>query len=312
MAERHPFTWWAAALIISISAAVTSNAFALLGLVALSIAIVALWHQDPAALRVFRGFCYFAMLALLIRLLFSAIFSNPFATDTLFTVPALELPLWTGGMTLGGAVTLTALTNALTEGLRMAAIIMAVGAASALTSPVKLLAKLPSALYEVGLSILIALTTVPALAADVARTREALILRGRKHSTLSAVASSFSPTLDSAVRRSVMLAASMESRGYGRHQLEVSKARRDLNSVSLLSLLVFGLLSITALMSVSFAKSFGNIAYVGLFVSFTALLITSMGLNQRTQYRPITWQVTDSTVVAVTLLIALIASGLIF
>lgn len=296
----HPYTWWTAALIISVGAAMAKQIWVLALVIALSVGAVLLASVDSHARRVFRGFCYFALIALVVRLCFAVLFGNPFARDVIFTLPTLQLPWWLGGVALGGDITSTALRTATTEGLRMGAIIIAIGAASALTPPVRLISKLPSALYEVGLSILIALTTVPALANDVARTQTALRLRGRTQSGLRAVTTSLAPTLDFAMRRSSTLAASMESRGYGSHRAGVSQLQRGIQSISLVLVLIFALLGIAALMSVSFQKSFGLLAILGLAIAGTAMVMSSRNLSQRTFYRPIVWQRTDSLIVVIT------------
>lgn len=304
----HPYTWWTAALVFSIGAAVANQIWVLLTLIGLCIAAVWVWHADQDSARVFRGFCYFALLALIVRLFFAVLFGNPFARDVLFTLPVLQLPNWFGGLSLGGEVTVTALKNAATEGLRMGAIIIAVGAASALTPPVRLLAKLPSALYEVGLSILIALTALPALANDVSRTQTALRLRGRSHTGLRAVTTSLAPTLDFAMRRSTVLAASMESRGYGKHKEGVSNLQRQTTSASLILVLIFALLGVAALMSVSFQKAFGSFALIGLIVATFFLGVSTRGLSKRTFYRAISWEQQDSLVVltTITLIVGLV------
>jgi energy-coupling factor transport system permease protein len=263
------------------------------------VGVVWVFHTDAHTTRVFRGFCYFAGLAVFIRLAFAALIGNSFATDVLFTLPELATPSWLGGLSLGGEVTATALNNALLEGLRMATIVLAIGAASALTSPVRVLSQLPSAVYEVGLTVLIALNTVPALAQDVARTQTALRLRGRKAAGLRALTSALAPTMDSSLRRSLAMASFMESRGYGRLLSQTSQLQRSAHSIATVSILVFLLLTISALMSVSFQKTFGHVALAGLALSVVALVITSMGLKSRSHYRPIRWGQQDSACLVV-------------
>jgi len=298
---NHPYTWWTAALVLSIGAAVTSSIWVLALLVMVVIGTVLAFHPDQDSLRAFKGFCYFAVIALGVRMVFALIIGNPFATDVLFTLPELATPTWLGGLTLGGEVTSTALINALLEGLRMAAIVLAVGAASSLTPPVKVLSKLPSAVYEVGLTVLIALNTVPSLAKDISRTQTALKLRGRKHSGLRALATALTPTMESSLRRSMALAAFMESRGYGRLLGEVTLFRRGVVSISTLMVLAFTALSLAALMSAGFQETFGAAALVGLVTAFVILIVASRGMKRRTEYRPVSWGSADLACVALAL-----------
>jgi len=89
----------------------------------------------------------------------------------------------------------------------------------------------------------------------------------------------------------------MESRGYGQHRSNINPNLQKLNAMSMIFLLVFGLLGLAALMSVSFQKSFGVPVFVGLFVALVVLIATSRGLSQRTFYRPIKWRGLDSLIV---------------
>ncbi|MDR0365349.1 MAG: energy-coupling factor transporter transmembrane protein EcfT, partial [Bifidobacteriaceae bacterium] len=81
-----------------------------------------------------------------------------------------------------------------------------------LASPKRTLAALPGALRQVGTAVVVALTVFPALALGVRRVRRAAELRGpQRHSVLRVIF----PVLADALDRSMSLAASLESRGYG-------------------------------------------------------------------------------------------------
>ncbi|MBO0517687.1 energy-coupling factor transporter transmembrane protein EcfT, partial [Streptomyces beijiangensis] len=60
-----------------------------------------------------------------------------------------------------------------------AALLICVGAATALANPARLLKSLPGALYEAGVAVVVAMTFAPNLVADVTRLRAARRLRGR-------------------------------------------------------------------------------------------------------------------------------------
>ena len=95
-------------------------------------------------------------------------------------------------------------------------IIICVGAANSLANPRKLLASLPPALYEVGTAVVIAFSLFPQLAESVQRVRRARRLRGDAGRGIRALRRIVVPVLEDALDRSVALAASMDSRGYGR------------------------------------------------------------------------------------------------
>lgn len=105
---------------------------------------------------------------------------------------------------------------ALYDALRLATLLICVGAANALASPARLLKSLPGALYEAGVAVVVAMTFAPNLVADVRRLRAARRLRGRPDRGLRGLFQVGLPVLEGALERSVALAAAMDARGYGR------------------------------------------------------------------------------------------------
>ena len=100
-------------------------------------------------------------------------------THTLVTLPEVPLPDWAQGVRIGGRVTAEGLVFALYDGLKLATLLICVGAANALANPARLLKSLPGALYEAGVAVVVAMTFAPNLVADVQRLRAARRLRGR-------------------------------------------------------------------------------------------------------------------------------------
>ena len=113
-------------------------------------------------------------------------------------------------------MTAESLLAGLYDGMRLAAVIICVGAANSLANPRRLLASLPSALYEVGTAVVIALSLFPQLAESVQRVRRARRLRGDPGRGIGALRRIVVPVLEDALERSLSLAASMDARGYGR------------------------------------------------------------------------------------------------
>ena len=103
---------------------------------------------------------------------------DPDTHESDIELPEIPLPDWAAGVTLLGPVMSEALLGGLYDGMRLAAIIICVGAANSLANPRRLLASLPPALYEVGTAVVIALSLFPQLAESVQRVRRARRLRG--------------------------------------------------------------------------------------------------------------------------------------
>jgi energy-coupling factor transport system permease protein len=172
--------------------------------------------------------------------------------------------------------------------MRLAAIIACVGAANSLASPSRLLKSVPAALYEVGVSVVVALTFAPQLVSDIGRVRTARRLRGRTTHGIRAIAGSTVPVFEGALERSVMLAAAMDSRGYGRTAGVRASARR-LSSALLLTGLVAACIGTYAMVAA------GSPAILGLPLLATGLVIAIVGIalaarrSVRTRYRPDPW-----------------------
>ena len=111
-----------------------------------------------------------------------------------------------------------------------------IGAANALASPRRLLRYVPATLYEVGTALVVALTYAPQLVDDARRVRAARRLRGRSGRGPRELARLAVPVLDSALERSLDLAASMESRGYGRSVHRDARSRRPATALTLVGL----------------------------------------------------------------------------
>ena len=95
----------------------------------------------------------------------------------LFTLPEIRLPEAAAGITLLGEVSAEALLAGFYDGLRLATMIVCVGAAAALANPKRLLAAMPPALYEVGTVLVVSVSVFPQLVEAVGRVRRAQALR---------------------------------------------------------------------------------------------------------------------------------------
>ncbi|MFC7467863.1 hypothetical protein ACFQVA_10240 [Actinomadura keratinilytica] len=118
--------------------------------------------------RSYGAFVKLGLVIIAIRLLFAMVLGSPVpGTHVLFTLPEVPLPEWARGVRLGGRVTAEGMLFALYDALRLATLLICVGAANALASPARLLKSLPGALYEAGVAVVVAMTFAPNLVADV-------------------------------------------------------------------------------------------------------------------------------------------------
>jgi energy-coupling factor transport system permease protein len=283
----HPGAWWLWALGLAAAASRTKNPVPLLLIVAVTALVVAARRGDAPWARSYAAFLKLALLVIVLRVVFQALLSSGSQGPTvLFTLPELPIPGSTG-IKLGGVVSLEAVLGAFYEGLQLATIIVAVGAANALGSARRLLRSVPGALYEVGVAVVIALTFAPQLVTDATRVRAAHRLRGQSGGVRS-LKRLVMPVLEGALERSVELAAAMDSRGYGRTSDAGHSARRAAGAFSLTGLLglsvgVYGLLSGT------------GADWMGMPMLVAGGLLSGLGIHLggrrtgRTTYRPDPW-----------------------
>jgi energy-coupling factor transport system permease protein len=219
---------------------------ALLATAALAVATACRGHSQWA--RTLRLYVILAVVVVVIRVAFRLVFG---AVGAGSGPVALDLPRWSlpGGMlVLFGPVTWDGLYLGLRDGMRLATLILAVGAANVLASPKRVLAALPGALRQVGAAVVVALTVFPSLALTYRRVRRAVALRGPAPTRRGAVLRVVFPVLADALDRSLALAASLESRGYGATARVVSPAQRAARAAggcATLALCAWGALAVT-------------------------------------------------------------------
>jgi energy-coupling factor transport system permease protein len=141
-------------------------------------------------------------------------FSEPGAAIAI-ALPRLQLNLGFTSIEFLGDVSWHSIYGALIDGARLAAIILAVAIATTLANPRKLLKSAPGALYEIATSVSVAINLAPQLIESFNRVRRARQLRGKSKRT-SQLAGIVIPVLEDTLDRSLLLAASMDARGFGR------------------------------------------------------------------------------------------------
>ncbi len=270
--------------------------------------MVAARRTDAPWARSYGAFLRLGVFVLLVRLVFAVLLGSPVpGTHVLVTLPEVPLPHWAQGVRLGGRVTAEGVVFALRDGMKLAALLVCVGAANALANPARLLKSLPGALYEAGVAVVVAMTFAPHLVADVARLRAARRLRGRGDRGVRALLQVGLPVLEGALERSVALAAAMDARGYGRTAHVPPSVRRATAALTLGGLL--GMCAGTyALLSASGAGYGLPVLLIGLAAAMAGLRLGGRR-SVRTRYRPDrwgprAWLVAASGVAAAALMIA--------
>lgn len=286
--DLHPGGWWLWALGMATAASRTTNPLLLMLLCAVAGYVVAARRTDAPWARSYVVFLKLGLVVLVIRLFFAFFLGSPIpGSHVLVTLPEVPLPDWARGVRVGGRVTAEGLVFALYDGLKLATLLVCVGAANALANPARLLKSLPGALYEAGVAVVVALTFAPNLVADVRRLRAARRLRGRADKGIRAVLQVGLPVLEGALERSVALAAAMDARGYGRSADVPPGVRR---TTTLLTL--GGLLGVCA---GTYALLSAQGAVYGVPVLLGGVLLALAGLrlggrrSVRSRYRPELW-----------------------
>ncbi|MEV7154203.1 CbiQ family ECF transporter T component [Streptomyces misionensis] len=287
-ATVHPGAWWLWATSLGTAATRTTNPLLLALLIAASAYVVATHRSAAPWARSYTAFARLALAVLLVRLVFAVVLGSPIpGTHTLLTLPEIPLPHWAQGIRLGGEVTAEALVFAAYDGLKLATLLICVGAANALASPSRLLKSLPGALYETGVAVVVALTFAPHLIADVQRLRAARRLRGRPDRGVRGLLQVGLPVLEGALERSVALAAAMEARGYGRAAEVPARVRRTTAALTLGGLL--GVCAGTYGLLTAEGGGYG----IPLLLAGVAAALAGLRLggrrSLRTRYRPDRW-----------------------
>ena len=215
--DLHPVAWWVWAVGLAAAATLTTNPLLLMLLVATAALVVMARRSDHPWARSFRLYLLLGLMIVIIRVVFRIVFGGVGVGTVLVDLPTVPLPGWVAGVRLFGPITQESLLAGLYDGLRLAAIVICIGAANSLANPKRLLKSVPPALYEIGTALVVAVTVFPQLADSARRVRAAQSLRGSDVSgRVGRLRRFLVPVLEDALERSLALAAGMDARGYGR------------------------------------------------------------------------------------------------
>ncbi|MBW4718266.1 energy-coupling factor transporter transmembrane component T [Saccharothrix obliqua] len=297
MSAPHPGAWWLWAVALAAVAGRTTNPV-LLGLVIAVAGFVAVTcRQDTPWADSYGVFLKFGLAVIGIRVVFHVLLGGIGGPTTLFTLPEVPLPEWARGIRLGGPVTAEGLVFAGCQGLQLATLLCCVGAANALANAKRLLRSLPAALYEVSVAVVVAMTVAPQLVASAKSVRRARALRGGAVRGVRAVKLLLVPVLEDAFERSLVLAAAMDSRGYGR-RAGLPATTRALTGVLVLGGLVGLCVGAYGLLDGGSPPLVGVPVLVVGAVLAVAGLWTGSRRVRRSRYRPDTWGRRELLIVA--------------
>jgi energy-coupling factor transport system permease protein len=290
--DLHPVAWWVWAMGLAAAATLTTNPLLLLLLVAVAAVVVQARRSDQPWARSFRLYVALGVAIVVIRVVFRIVFGSVDGGHVLLALPSVPLPEWVAGVRLLGPLTREGLLAGLYDGLRLATIVICVGAANSLANPKRLLTSVPPALYEVGTALVVAVTVFPQLADSTRRVRAAQALRGGPGGRVGRLRRFLVPVLEDALERSLALAAGMDTRGYGRAGTATRAERRTTGALLLAALCGIGVGTYAFLDSTAPRWLATPMLLAGVAVA-VAGLATSGRRVQRSRYRPDTWQVEE-------------------
>ncbi|MFM6978203.1 MAG: energy-coupling factor transporter transmembrane component T [Micrococcales bacterium] len=212
----HPATWWMLGGALALLAGSATNLITPMAVSAFAVIAILIFREDATWTRSLGFYLGIAGVVITVRIIFRIIFSytGPGSYIAL-NLPKLRLNIGFTYIEFLGDVSWLSLYGALLDGLRLAAIILAVAISTTLANPRKLLKSAPGALYEIATSISVAINLAPQLIESFNRVRKARQLRGKSKRT-SRLAGIVVPVLEDTLDRSMLLAASMDARGFGR------------------------------------------------------------------------------------------------
>jgi len=234
----HPAAWWGWALGLAVAASQTTNPLLLLLALAVTGVVVSARRGASPWARAFRLYLWLGLAIVVLRVVLHVLVGLKYGTVVILPLPEVTLPSWAAGIQLGGTVYLEGLLGAAVLGLRLAVIVVCIGAANALANPKRLLRSLPGSLHEIGAAVVVSVSVAPQLAESVQRVRRARQLRGDATRGIRAVPAVALPVLEDTLERSLVLAAAMDSRGYGRGAAVPRRQRRATAALTLGGLLV--------------------------------------------------------------------------
>jgi len=295
--DLHPVAWWLWALGLAVAASLTTNPLLLLLLVGVATVVVTARRSAQPWGASFRLYVILGVVIVVLRVAFRVLFAGTYPGTVILDLPEVPLPDWVLGFTLLGPLTRESLLAGLYDGMRLATIVICVGAANSLANPKRLLRSVPPALYEIGTALVVAVTVLPQFAESVRRVRSAQALRAGETGRVRRLRRFLVPVLEDALERSLALAAGMDTRGYGRSGV-ASRAQRRVTGALMLGGLVGVCVGVYAVLDKTAPRVLAlPMLLVGVAVAVAGLVSAGRRV-QRTRYRPDRWRGPEVAVMA--------------
>ena len=253
---------------------------------------VSLRRSDHPWSSSFRLYLFFGLVIVVVRVVFRVLLGGGYGTVVLLDLPEIPLPDWVAGIQLLGPVTLESLLAGLYDGMRLATIVICVGAANALANPKRLLSRCRRRSTRS-----VPPSSWPWHCFPSSRTAFDGSARRVSCAVSRAVGSGklrgiVVPVMEDALERSMSLAAGMDARGYGRAGGLTAGQRRTTGALMLAGLVgicvgTYALLDQTAPRWLVLPGLVGG-------VGLAAVGFWSAGRRvQRSRYRPDHWHAAE-------------------
>ena len=287
----HAATWWIWAMCAALLISVTSSLLLVGVSVALAISISKVLITEDKSWKTFKVMVNVAFFILISRIVLQIAFGVPVGSQILFRLPEVHLPDWFSGLRIGGIVTFESLLASLNDSLRLSGLIVVIAAAVSLTTTSRVIQQLPIAFHEIGMVIIIAFTFLPHLFEDVHRIKQASRWRGQKNRGIRNISHNLVNVSESALERSVRLAAALTVRGYGNATANNSWRKPIYLGLSALTITIIRVLVSTP-------------TYLDAILMVAACTLIIIGIRKanllttRTKFRTETWTPQDVTVIS--------------
>lgn len=286
----HPLTWWvwAGGIAVALTRLTSPVVIGVLIAAVVGVALICRPAGGRGAslfTRTLEASLVLGAIIVVVRTGFYILVGFPDSSPVLFHLPVFDLP-WFTNLHILGPIHSHGLIHAVTEGLRLAGLVVTFGAAAAISNPRRALRHLPSSLHHIGTAAVIAVAAAPELIASARRIRRAQRLRldSPKRSGLRGWATVFTPVLAGALEGSLVLAASMDSRGYAR----AMRSSRAVGIALVVALIAGGIGTYALLDQTTPAALAVSLLAGGLILAIGASIAASKGVH-RTRYWATTW-----------------------
>jgi energy-coupling factor transport system permease protein len=297
----HASTWWLWSVCAAISISLQANLLVVILIIAVSIWIARTLIVDSKSWKSFLVMTKIAFFIFTTRVLLQIVLGVPVGNEIILRLPQINLPDWISGLRIGGIVTLESLSASLNDSLRLSGLIIVIATAVSLTTTSRVIQQLPIAFHELGMVIIIAFTFLPHLFADVQRIRQASRWRGQDTGRIRSISHNLVSICESALERSVRLAAALTVRGYGNATSNQNWRRPIYLGLSLLTFEVLRLLV-------------SQPTYLDALVLLSVATLIAVGVHRagksatRTKFRTESWHSDDFKVIATSITILVLSA----